>query len=407
MEDGMTAVTEEDLTEMNREELLKRALDLLEKNRTQARFILDQQSEIERLKSEKKVPQESQTDDWKICHVYGKGNRLTNRAELLINTGDAALPLSPSSAITSWSFIGSGCDGKVFKAINAVDGSVSAMKEIHIGANTPEALDAAVENFKDQARLLAKLKHKSIVEFISAVYVLPENLHESDDPSPDHNRTPARSPGTPTETPPAGAKVLDPEQFKASPLDSPAFSQARYRAILYIKMEFCNAGTLEDYFPGKSKEKLSPKECLHLFHGAAAGIAFVHGENVIHRGIKPANIFIAKADGQLQVKIGDFGLSCEADKKGLAPKWVTGGTPMYMSPEQHKEAPHGMSTDVRFFLFLLFCVAVLIAHRSLDLFFREDSWIGCINAIFLQPGFERNRVRRGMVDAHEKRGDTC
>lgn len=67
-----------------------------------------------------------------------------------------------------------------------------------------------------------------------------------------------------------------------------------------------------------------------------AGLDAVHAAGVLHRDVKPENIFLARVDGGTVVKLLDFGLA-----RGLG--WPAGkitragtavGTPGYMSPEQ-------------------------------------------------------------------------
>jgi serine/threonine-protein kinase len=84
---------------------------------------------------------------------------------------------------------------------------------------------------------------------------------------------------------------------------------------------------------------------------AIEALAEAHAAHIVHRDLKPANLFLTRtADGEPLVKVLDFGIS-----KALGPdKSESGlsltqsatmiGTPLYMSPEQMRDARH---VDVR------------------------------------------------------------
>jgi serine/threonine protein kinase len=64
--------------------------------------------------------------------------------------------------------------------------------------------------------------------------------------------------------------------------------------------------------------------------------SFAKGRGLIHRDLKPGNIFLANVDGKQVAKIGDYGLSKAFDQAGLSGKTMTGnvvGTP-YFRPRQ-------------------------------------------------------------------------
>jgi hypothetical protein len=68
------------------------------------------------------------------------------------------------------------------------------------------------------------------------------------------------------------------------------------------------------------------------------GLRHAHGRGVVHRDIKPDNIFLATKNGQTVVKILDFGIAklCGGmiDDQQATRDGITVGTPKYLSPEQ-------------------------------------------------------------------------
>jgi hypothetical protein len=81
--------------------------------------------------------------------------------------------------------------------------------------------------------------------------------------------------------------------------------------------------------------------CRQVCHGLAAA----HAVGVVHRDLKPGNLFVLKReDGALHVKILDFGIAKLADGARLTRTGAVLGTPAYMAPEQ---ALGSGSVDVR------------------------------------------------------------
>jgi serine/threonine protein kinase len=81
---------------------------------------------------------------------------------------------------------------------------------------------------------------------------------------------------------------------------------------------------------------LSPKDALEISAQAADGLAAAHDKGLVHRDIKPGNIFLATVGGATTVKLVDFGISklqLPEDIKRTAAGTLM-GTPLYMSPEQ-------------------------------------------------------------------------
>ncbi|KAI8369907.1 kinase-like domain-containing protein [Choanephora cucurbitarum] len=79
-------------------------------------------------------------------------------------------------------------------------------------------------------------------------------------------------------------------------------SQAQRTRVLYIQMEYCEKKTLRDVID----EGIDEQEAWRLFRQILEGLVHIHSQGMIHRDLKPPNIFL---DSNNDVKIGDFGLA--------------------------------------------------------------------------------------------------
>ena len=80
------------------------------------------------------------------------------------------------------------------------------------------------------------------------------------------------------------------------------------------------------------------QEALEILRGVLHGLKHAHDKGVVHRDIKPDNIFLAVKDGETIVKILDFGIAKlragSGDDPASTRAGLTVGTPAYLSPEQ-------------------------------------------------------------------------
>ncbi|MFL5339883.1 MAG: serine/threonine-protein kinase [Gemmataceae bacterium] len=154
---------------------------------------------------------------------------------------------------------------------------------------------------------------------------------------------------------PCAVKLIRPEQA-GDPQVLARFErevQATARLSHWNTIEIYDYGRTDDgtffyvmeYLPGLSLEELldrhgpMPAErVVHLLQQTCEGLREAHGIGLIHRDIKPGNIFAAQRGGLYDVaKLLDFGLVKRLtgiDSTRLTADGSISGTPLFMSPEQ-------------------------------------------------------------------------
>jgi serine/threonine-protein kinase len=104
--------------------------------------------------------------------------------------------------------------------------------------------------------------------------------------------------------------------------------------VTYIAMEFVNGPTLEKLLA--DPQPPGQQTVLGVLRQTAAALDYAHKKGIIHRDIKPANIMI---DGEVTVKITDFGIAKIVSSQQMTQTGLVMGTPNYMSPEQIQGKP--------------------------------------------------------------------
>jgi eukaryotic-like serine/threonine-protein kinase len=103
----------------------------------------------------------------------------------------------------------------------------------------------------------------------------------------------------------------------------------------YCVMEFLSGQSLADRM---KTSRLSLVEALHIATQVCDALSASHTNNILHRDLKPDNIFLTKRGGDPSfVKVLDFGLAKLTTEEKVGHKTRAGtvmGTPYYMSPEQ-------------------------------------------------------------------------
>ncbi|XP_064428189.1 interferon-induced, double-stranded RNA-activated protein kinase isoform X4 [Mirounga angustirostris] len=186
--------------------------------------------------------------------------------------------------------IASGGYGQVFKAKHKIDGKTYVIKRVKYDK------DKKVER---EVKALAALDHPNIVHYYCCW--AGEDYHPEDSVNP---------------------------------------SRPKIKCLL-IQMEFCDKGTLEAWIDNRRGKKTDKPLSLELYEQIAEGVEYIHGEQLIHRDLKPGNIFLVNTK---HVKIGDFGLVTSL--KEYANRTSNKGTLRYMSPEQISSDEYGKEVDI-------------------------------------------------------------
>ena len=94
---------------------------------------------------------------------------------------------------------------------------------------------------------------------------------------------------------------------------------------VYLVYEFCEGGTLEDLL--REKGPLEEKEALSIFRQLINAFHSLHESHILHRDIKPNNIFFKSG----HLKLADFGF-CKKLRSSDDFTQTSLGSPLYMAP---------------------------------------------------------------------------
>lgn len=145
----------------------------------------------------------------------------------------------------------------------------------------------------------------------------------------------------------------------------------QWQGIPYLVMTYARGASLQKRLGDDGPLEL--REILRIGMQAAKGLAAAHAQGIVHRDVKPANIFLD--ENVERVQLMDFGLARAVDDASLTRSGMLAGTPQYMSPEQAR----GERVDKRSDLFSLGAVlyAMCVGHAP----FRAESSYGVLRLI--------------------------
>jgi serine/threonine-protein kinase len=223
---------------------------------------------------------------------------------------------------------------------------------------------------------------------------------------------------------PTAAARFEREAYTISKLSHPNtvtlydFGQAN-DGYLYLAMEYLEGKTLTDEI--RRHGPLGAQRAIHIASQICRSLGEAHRAGIIHRDVKPDNIFLISVDGDADyVKVLDFGIAKavagEEDVSLTADGRII-GTPRYMSPEQILAQPVDHRADIYSLgciIFEMLCggppfeqsstAALMMSHaQQSPPSFSERLTEAQLQAI--PPGLE-NVVRRAMAKNPAQRPQT-
>jgi serine/threonine protein kinase/tetratricopeptide (TPR) repeat protein len=163
-------------------------------------------------------------------------------------------------------------------------------------------------------------------------------------------------------------------------LDHPGIVRFKHLGALdegetFLVMEWLEG---QDLATRLTRQGVTYLEGVRITRGVAEALASAHAQGLVHRDVKPANIFLLGGRPE-SVKILDFGIAHGgATSVTLTDPGMAMGTPAYMAPEQ---ARGGTAVDLRADLFSLGCVLYECLAGATP--FSGDSPIACLAQILV------------------------
>ncbi|HEY6928460.1 MAG TPA: protein kinase, partial [Thermoanaerobaculia bacterium] len=163
-------------------------------------------------------------------------------------------------------------------------------------------------------------------------------------------------------------------------------------SVAYAVLELLDGTTFREWF---AAGPLPPRKAAEAMIGIARGLAAAHARGIVHRDVKPENLFRSRDGG---VKILDFGLAkhepaaaADLATAGATEPGVVLGTVGYMAPEQVRGLPADARSDIFAFGAILF--EAIAGHRA----FQRDSNAETMVAILKEEPPELPEETRGLA----------
>lgn len=167
------------------------------------------------------------------------------------------------------------------------------------------------------------------------------------------------------------------------------FDAGKVGNIAYMAMELLDGQDLRQL--AVVGETMPYERIAEIVARVAEGLDYAHRNGVVHRDVKPANIFVLN-DGQ--VKIADFGVA-HLQTSSMTMTGMIVGTPRYMSPEQIT----GIAIDGRSDVFSLGVVLYQLLTRVLP--FDGSSVTNIMYRVLHEPALKPTRLAADIPPGFE------
>ena len=118
--------------------------------------------------------------------------------------------------------------------------------------------------------------------------------------------------------------------------------------VAYLVMEYLQGRSLDHEM--EDLGRLPSQRCAQILVPVCGALAEAHRAGIVHRDVKPSNIFLKRQAGREIPKVLDFGIARLASDSALQPSLTVDGsipgTVAYMAPERFSSQPYDGRSDV-------------------------------------------------------------